>query len=182
MEKIVVFLILSVPIIYVSRRNLLQPDTHGFYRFLSWECILWLGVSNIVFWFDEPFRLNQVFSWILLVISGVFVISGIVTLKRKGNPLSERQESELYNFEKTSALVDTGIYKYIRHPLYSSLLFLGWGIYLKKPDLILLVVAFLMSVFLYLTARCDEKECTTYFGQKYKDYMNRSKRFVPFVF
>jgi protein-S-isoprenylcysteine O-methyltransferase Ste14 len=87
----------------------------------------------------------------------------------------------LFGFEKTTALVDYGIYKYIRHPMYASLLFLTWGICFKNFTLPLLVVAFLSSVFLYLTALCDEKECVRFFGQPYADYMKRSKRFIPFV-
>jgi protein-S-isoprenylcysteine O-methyltransferase Ste14 len=36
--------------------------------------------------------------------------------------------------EKTTILVTTGAYRYIRHPLYSSLLFLAWGIFFKAPS------------------------------------------------
>lgn len=35
--------------------------------------------------------------------------------------------------------------------------------------------------FLYLTALFDEKECVKYFGNRYREYMKRTKRFIPFI-
>ena len=125
--------------------------------------------------------MNQVFSWVFLSISVYLVISGVVQLKKSGKPAKGREDKQLYQFEKTSELTDQGIYKYIRHPLYSSLLFLTWGIFLKNTTLLLLCIALLSSVFLYLTAKADEKECIRFFGHKYAEYMKRSKMFVPFV-
>ena len=103
-------------------------------------------------------------------------------MRKIGKPARDRNDKTLYRFEQTSQLVDRGIFNYIRHPLYASLLFLTWGIYLKHITLPLLVVALLSTVFLYLTAIADEKECMVYFGDSYKDYMKRSKRFIPYLF
>lgn len=181
MESLIVFGILSVPIILVSRRTLFDPKSHGFYRFFSWECIIWLLASNFRFWFDEPFSVKQIISWILLIYSIYSVVAGSIQLKKAGKPNKIRDEKTLYQFEKTSELVDTGIFKYIRHPLYSSLIFLTWGIFLKNTTGLLFLVALLSTVFLYVTALFDEKECIQYFGKKYNEYMTRSKMFIPFL-
>jgi protein-S-isoprenylcysteine O-methyltransferase Ste14 len=117
-----------------------------------------------------------------LLISFYPLIAGIKMLKKYGKPLQNRNEKTLYQFEKTTELVDKGIYKYVRHPLYSSLLFLTWGIYFKNATWGLLIVALLSSLFLYSTAIFDEKECIKFFGEKYKEYMKKSKRFIPFIF
>jgi len=182
MTKLIAFLVLSIPLVIVSFRSLKQPGSHGFYRFLGWEGMLWLVVSNILYWFKDPFSLPQVISWIFLFYALYLVIAGVLLLHREGKSHESRQDSTLYAFEKTTELVETGIYKYIRHPLYGSLFFLTWGIYLKHPVLPLLAVALFSSVMFYLTARRDEKECMVYFGEAYKDYMKRTKMFVPFVF
>ena len=50
-------------------------------------------------------------------------------MKRIGKPDKKRNTKNLYQFEQTTELVDKGIFKYIRHPLYSSLIFLTWGIF-----------------------------------------------------
>jgi len=182
MERIVIFAVLSIPVLIISLKSLSSYKNHGFYRFFSWECILWLASSNYKYWFENPFGLLQILSWILLLIGGYLVIIGVIVLKKRGNPDEVRNEKELFQFEQTSELVDTGIYKYIRHPLYSSLLFLTWGIFFKNTNIELFIISVLSSVFLYLTAICDEKECLKYFGDRYNGYMKRSKRFIPYIF
>jgi protein-S-isoprenylcysteine O-methyltransferase Ste14 len=182
MIKLIVFVVLSLPVIIVSWRTLFNIKIHGFYRFFSWECILWLFVANYEFWFDDPFSINQIFSWIFLFISVYLVVSGALQIKKNGKPGAERDGKALYRFEKTSELVDTGIYKYIRHPLYSSLIFLTWGLFLKHTTVLLLFVALISTVFLFLTSIFDEKECVIFFGAKYREYMKRSKRFIPYIF
>lgn len=181
MTNLLIFGLLSFPVICISKRNLFKPKSHGFYRFLSWECILWLFASNYRLWFNDPLSTHQIFSWLLLFIAIYPVIAGTIQLKKKGNSGKLREDQTLFQFEKTSTLVDSGIYKYIRHPLYSSLIFLTWGIFLKNTTLFLFVIAAFSTVFLYLAARFDEKECLEYFGEKYTGYMKRSKRFIPFL-
>jgi len=181
MEHLLLFGLCSIPLIIISRRTVLSPGSHGFYRFLSWECILWLFLKNYRFWFDNPFSLWQILSWIFLVISVYLVFAGAILLKKSGKPLNNRDDRTLYTFEKTSVLIDYGIYKFIRHPLYASLLFLTWGIFLKNFTITLLLISVISSVFLYITALLDEKECILYFGDAYRDYMKRSKRFIPFI-
>jgi len=179
--SLIIFGILSLPVIIISWRTLFNVKSHGFYRFVSWECIIWLFANNYKYWFDYPFIISQIFSWILLIISGYLVIAGVILMKSKGKAGKKRDEKNLYQFEKTTELIDTGIFKYIRHPLYSSLIFLTWGILLKNPTAILLSVALTSTIFLYFTAIFDEKECIQYFGEKYRSYMKRSKMFIPFL-
>jgi protein-S-isoprenylcysteine O-methyltransferase Ste14 len=97
-------------------------------------------------------------------------------------PDSERKDSSLFGIEKTTKLVTVGVYRYIRHPAYSSLLFLGWGAFFKQPSLLGYSLAVLITFFLTMTARMEEKENITYFGEAYKDYMKKTKMFIPFVF
>jgi protein-S-isoprenylcysteine O-methyltransferase Ste14 len=106
----------------------------------------------------------------------------VILIKKIGKPKNNRNEKSLYQFEQTTEIVDKGIFKYIRHPLYSSLIFLTWGIFLKNPTLELLFITLLSTTFLYLTAIFDEKECINFFGDKYIEYMKRSKRFIPYFF
>jgi len=78
--------------------------------------------------------------------------------------------------------VTTGIYRYIRHPLYSSLLLLAWGIFFKLPSLVGGILVITATIFLVLTAKADEAECTKFFGPAYQEYMKRTRRFVPHLF
>lgn len=182
MLRIIIFLILSIPVTIVSWRTIFNLKTHGFYRYFSWECICWLLATNYPFWFKDAFSATQIISWFLLFTSIYLVVAGVVLMKQRGKPKTDREGKTLYEFEKTTRLVDSGLYRYIRHPLYSSLLFLTWGICMKNPTSEMIIIAAFSSIFLFLTALNDEKECVAYFGDKYLEYMKRSKRFVPFIF
>ncbi len=182
MKEIITFGILSIPLIIISRKSILKPGSHGFYRFLAWEGILWLAVNNIPYWFTDPLSFHQIASWMFLIVSLCLVIVAVHHLKKYGKSRAGRQDSSLLEFEKTTSLVDSGIYKYIRHPMYSSLLFLAWGIFLKHTGPGLFSVTLFTSLFLIETALIDQKECVKYFGKSYQDYMKRTKMFVPFVF
>jgi len=177
------FGILSGGLVFISRQSLRSPRSHGFFRFWAWECILALFLINIKFWFHDPTSWRQLLSWSLLILSLIPLFLGISALKNRGKPVEKREDApELLAFEKTSTLVTTGIYRYIRHPLYSSLLFLAWGIFFKMPTWYGVLFACAASVLLLATARADEKECVQYFGAPYQEYMKKTRMFVPFVF
>lgn len=174
---------LSVPIIYVSRASLRAPGSHGFYRFVAWEFILALVLLNIALWFHDPFTWHQVISWFLLIVCCVPLALGVRSLTTRGKPVERRDgDASLLAFEKTSTLVTTGIYHYIRHPLYSSLLILAWGVFFKDPSLLGGLLALAATVALIATAKADEAECTRFFGPAYQHYMQRTRMFVPFLF
>jgi protein-S-isoprenylcysteine O-methyltransferase Ste14 len=185
--QLILFLLASGPILYISRRALRQPRSHGFYRFFAWEIILILFLRNMPVWFSGPLAWNQLISWFLLIICCVPVILGTRMLKQarqEGSNASaqSRQDEPLFEFEKTTALVTSGIYRYIRHPLYSSLLLLDWGIFFKRPDLVGLLLALAASLFLGVTASMEEIENLRFFGAAYQDYKRHTRRFIPYLF
>lgn len=175
------FVLGSVILIWLSRESLRQPRAHGFPRFFTWEAILALLVLNGPVWFDDRFAPHQLVSWALLFTSIGVLIAGLYLLRRVGQPGQARDDAELFAFEKTSTLVTVGIFRYIRHPMYSSLLLLAWGVFFKQPGLLGLLCAIAATLCLWLTARRDEAACLAYFGDDYRHYMQRSKRFIPFV-
>jgi protein-S-isoprenylcysteine O-methyltransferase Ste14 len=181
MIPIAVFVGVSLPIIWVSRRSLLHPTSHGFSRFFAFEAILALIVLNIPYWFANPFGARQLISWVLLSVSVVFVVWGFVLLRCIGGFRPTAEASPAFKWENTGRLVTTGIYRYIRHPMYSSLLFLAWGVVLKSVTIDTLILCATASVALAATAKAEEAENLTRFGQEYRDYMERTHRFVPFL-
>jgi protein-S-isoprenylcysteine O-methyltransferase Ste14 len=183
----VLFVIATGLIIYISRASLRQPRSHGFYRFIAWEIILVLFIRNLPVWFVDPLAWHQIISWVLLIICCAPVVLGTYMLKTAGKAQAEetapqRQDEHLFEFEKTTSLVTGGIYRTIRHPLYSSLLLLAWGICFKQPDLTSLILVTAGSLLLFVTSRIEEQENIRYFGQEYRDYMRHTRRFIPFLF
>jgi len=180
--NLLVFILISFVIIYLSRVSLKKPDSHGFYRFFAWESILGIVFLNIDVWFVDPWSWHQLISWFLLVLSAFLIVQAVVLLRSRGKPDRIRSDAPLFELEKTTALVEVGAYRYIRHPMYSSLLCLAWGIYFKQPSWAGGFLAISTTVFLLLTAYTEEKENLRYFGAVYSAYMHRTKRFIPFIF
>ena len=79
-------------------------------------------------------------------------------------------------------MVTVGLYRYIRHPLYASLLCLSWGAFFKSPSGIGGILALGASLFLTLTAKVEERENNRYFGTAYQDYRKHTKMFIPYLF
>jgi protein-S-isoprenylcysteine O-methyltransferase Ste14 len=146
---------------------------HGIARFFAFESVFILLLLNYRSWFTNPFSPFQVASWSLLILSVYVVITGYLLLKRKGKPDS--------NFENTSLLVKSGIYAYIRHPLYLSIFLLGTGIMLKNPEPVQLVLGAINLIAVYITARIEENEMAVKFGDDYRNYMRETKMFIPFI-
>lgn len=180
--KAIIFCLASLPILYISRHTLRHPRSHGLYRTLAWEVILGLFLRNVEFWFVDPFGWQQWIAWLLLVLSLVSIAAGVRQLKRLGQPDTGRQEEQLLGIERTTRLVTSGIYQYIRHPFYASLLYLTWGIFFKHITWAGLVLALASTGLLITTALIEEQENTAFFGPEYSAYMDHTKRFVPFLF
>ncbi len=179
--NIIAFFIGSLPIIYLSWRSLGSFQNHGFYRFFAWELMLWLLISNIRFWFKDPLSVHQIISWVLLIISIYPVVDGLYRFKLACRINRERKDPTLFGFEHTTSLITTGVYRYIRHPMYASLLCLTWGIAYKNPTGMIMICAAAATIFLSRTVLVEERENLVFFGEEYRQYMKRTKRFVPWI-
>lgn len=147
---------------------------HGIYRFFSFESIGILILLCVPVWFARPLAWNQILSWIILVGSIPLPVYGFIALRRTGRP-----EGQL---ENTTLLVTSGIYRYIRHPLYASLVLLGAGVFLKDITLPTATCALVNLLAVIATAKREEREMLEKFGDDYARYMERTKMFIPFIF
>lgn len=179
--RVIIFILLSCLFLRISWKPLKNKQCHGFYRFFAFEGILLLLMLHVTIWFDNPFSPIHLVSWFLLLSSIVVVIQGTYLLRKVGGKANREEEVETFAFEKTAHLVEVGIYKYIRHPMYASLLFLTWGIAFKQLNLLSIGIGAVTSLALLTTARIEEGENKAFFGSQYTDYITRTKMFVPFL-
>jgi len=147
---------------------------HGIFRFISFECVTILVLLNYPLWFSDALSTGQIISWLLLAMSVVVAAVGFSIFYSKGKPVD--------GMEKTTELITSGIYKYIRHPLYLSLILGGFGAMMKDPGWLQITLSLLNFLAVIFTARVEEKEMIRKFGKSYQEYMNQSKMFFPFVF
>ncbi len=183
MLRFVLFCAASFAILPLSWRSLRDFRTHGFYRFFAFELLLALILLNAPLWFRHPLSLRQLAAWLCGVVSIGLAIEGFRLLRVIGRPAPTAQQGANLAFENTTTLVTVGAYRWIRHPLYASLLFLGWGAWLKQP-LGLASIALVLGTtgFLFATAVAEEQENRKRFGTVYADYMRKTRRFLPFLF
>jgi protein-S-isoprenylcysteine O-methyltransferase Ste14 len=94
-------------------------------------------------------------------------------LRVGGRPIS--------GIEPTTELVTDGIYRYLRHPLYISLLLLVVGVWLKNVSWASTAWGVGSGVAVWVTARREEAELGAQFGEAYRAYRARTKGYVPWV-
>jgi len=173
--EIIVFVLGTICLIYISWNfSIKEKRYHGIPRFFAFESIFLLVLLNYLDWFKDSFSLIQIISWILLISSAIIAFLGFYLLNKRGKP--ERQ------IEDTTNLIKTGIYKYIRHPIYSSVIPGVIGILLKDIGYTQIILTVTIYVFLVFTAKVEEKELIKKFGSEYENYIKKTKMFIPFIF
>jgi protein-S-isoprenylcysteine O-methyltransferase Ste14 len=78
-------------------------------------------------------------------------------------------------------LVKRGIYRYIRHPLYLSLLLAPAGMALVFASYLALPISFLAAGFVWDRIGKEERLLAAHFGAEFEDYRGRTWMLVPFV-
>jgi protein-S-isoprenylcysteine O-methyltransferase Ste14 len=74
--------------------------------------------------------------------------------------------------------VTTGIYRYSRNPMHLSqvVIFLGVGIATASWVFLLLAIVYMVVPILWVDA--EERHCLKYYGDDYREYMDRTSRWI----
>ncbi|MGZ5504624.1 MAG: methyltransferase family protein, partial [Chthoniobacterales bacterium] len=80
-------------------------------------------------------------------------------------------------------VIETGPYRYIRHPSYTGVLvaFVGYGLSLGNWAALLALLLPIFVAFLY-RMHVEEQTLIDALGERYAAYCRRTKRLVPFVY
>jgi protein-S-isoprenylcysteine O-methyltransferase Ste14 len=78
-------------------------------------------------------------------------------------------------------LIQTGVYRLVRHPIYCGgfALALGWGLFVRGP--LTVGYAFLLLLFLDVKSRREERWLSARYPA-YGDYQKRVRKLIPFVY
>lgn len=109
----------------------------------------------------------------LLIFSGLIALGGFLSLGRNltANPQPRAN----------AVLVQHGIYRFMRHPLYSSLILVGFGWSLLWQSGPALVAALVLVMVLHGKARTEERFLRERFPG-YAEYSKRVRRFIPGIY
>lgn len=116
---------------------------------------------------------NGIVGRVLLLLSAALALVGFLTL---GSNLSPHPKPR-----PQGTLVQHGIYAWIRHPLYTSLMVgsIGWAFLWQSAPA--LVAALALVVILDAKARVEERWLHNQFPA-YADYARRVRRFLPWIY
>jgi protein-S-isoprenylcysteine O-methyltransferase Ste14 len=78
----------------------------------------------------------------------------------------------------SAQLVESGVYKYLRHPIYTGMIFCVAGLFLRQPSIWVAIAAVLVVVFLFFKARFEEKLLLVAYPD-YADYRRRTWGLFP---
>jgi protein-S-isoprenylcysteine O-methyltransferase Ste14 len=139
-----------------------------------------LGWVLVAPWLWPQVRWPAPWSWlglaaglVLMLVGAVLAGLGLVGLGRNLSPLPHPKDE--------AALVETGLYGLMRHPIYSGLMAgcLGWALFNQSwPALLLAAV---VAVFFDVKARREEQALRAKFPA-YQGYQQRVRRFVPYIY
>ena len=80
-------------------------------------------------------------------------------------------------------LVTDGIFRYIRHPHYSSLVIVGFGLALFFHSIFAFSIAIISIPLMILSILDEEKHLINQYGKEYKKFMNKTPwRMIPKIF
>lgn len=113
---------------------------------------------------------------LILIIAGVVVRLAAIRTLGKFFTVNLAIDSE-------HRLIETGFYKYIRHPSYtgSLLSFLGLAVYFNNWICLPVILIPVISVFIF-RINIEEKLLEQQPGLNYGEYIKHTKRLIPFVY
>ena len=83
---------------------------------------------------------------------------------------------------KSNTLVTSGVYAYVRNPIYSAFMIACTGVLLIYGNLCLLVLPIIFWMFLTaLIKNTEEKWLSELYGEEYEEYCRKVNRCIPWV-
>lgn len=124
-----------------------------------------LGIHHI-----NHLRHYFVFGWYGMVMGSYMTLIGLVLVF-----------IGWIQIHKANELVNTVLYKYIRHPQYTGLFLIITGWILHWLNFLMVFMYPILLVIYYRLAIKEEKELIVEFGEQYKHYQQNTKMFIPFI-
>ncbi|MHA2339062.1 MAG: methyltransferase family protein [Candidatus Hodarchaeales archaeon] len=126
-------------------------------------------------------QLTEIIFPLVVLGSIIIIIGGIITLISRIQ--LERFASGVLMIQEDHKLITTGIYKYIRHPIYTGGLLQALGLYLAFHSIIITILALIIFFWLYHSrAQYEEQILEEEFGDEFRNYKKNSKKMIPFIY
>jgi protein-S-isoprenylcysteine O-methyltransferase Ste14 len=134
--------------------------------------ILYVLITPWFPWFPLPFP--SFLRWGGVILGAIAIPLLIWTHRTLGRSYSHELE-----IQDQHQLINTGPYARIRHPMYTVFITFTLGTVLITANLFITIFGLLVCFLLYPISKQEEQMLITEFGDQYRDYMNRTGRFLP---
>lgn len=169
---VVVYLILTILPFLFKKDKKSEEKSHKktkngfFYRFIyNMSSIMFILAIAVSFFlplvFDSVFFVIGIGLWAI----GIIIVSSVCITWIK---------------TPSDKLLTEGMYKYSRNPMYLSFFFAYTGIGLISKSWIFLTITFVYMIVVVLFVKEEEKICLEKYGEEYKEYMNKTPRWIVF--
>lgn len=121
-----------------------------------------------------PYALPGFRGGIILLAAGMLLaVTGAVNLGKNLTPLPQPKEN--------ATLTVTGVFRFVRHPIYSGITFMacGWGVWLQSW--LTIGYALLLFAFFDIKSRREERLLVEKFPE-YAAYRKTVRKLIPFVY
>jgi protein-S-isoprenylcysteine O-methyltransferase Ste14 len=122
----------------------------------------------------------------ILKYSGIFILCiGIVLLFISFSAFNLKEFFGIEQYqekEEKGKLVVSGMYQYVRHPLYFSIIIIFLGILCIFPSIKILCINTIVYLYLIIGSKLEEKKLIAYFGADYINYSKKVKGLVPYLY
>ena len=116
-----------------------------------------------------------------MAIGTIMLIAGAVLRRYCFNALGKSFTGTVM-VSKDQQIVQHGVYRRVRHPSYTAAILMFTGVGLALGSWISVAILFLVHCCLYgIRVAVEEKALVETLGEPYRQYMLRTKRFIPFV-
>lgn len=151
----------------------MRPKSKKDILFVGLQFLLFLAFIIDIQFYTLPVFLPDFIYGVLSAIALVIFVYSILELNKSLSPFPSPKEN--------SKLVTTGIFKFIRHPIYSSLILglLSWSLY--KQSAYQLCILLILIVLFYFKSKYEESQLMHKF-ENYKAYKSTTGRFFPKLF
>lgn len=116
-------------------------------------------------------------NWLRWIGVGLLVVTGLLLVwmfRTLGKNLTDTVVTR-----KMHTLVTTGPYRWVRHPFYTSAALLVLANSLATANWFFFVMGCAMFLLLVIRTRKEEENLIARFGDDYRNYMQRTGRFMP---
>jgi len=118
---------------------------------------------------------------ILQIIGIVLTILGLIIAIFARKTLADNWSSDV-ELKKDHKLITNGVYRYIRHPIYTGIICMGLGAIIVDQSIIVVLFYVCMAIFLIYKMKKEETLLLKHFPKEYQEYMKKTKALIPYIY